>query len=133
MDFDTLDKQMRKFEQSLDRIMLEGIYLVARLDGHGFTRLTKKDLEGAEFLEDGEHIKLPDGRIVRATRAKKTTDGGYASVDGTTRYTEGRVTGSSSQSTTAVPRTAAPKARNFAEDDDMDYGFLHSGSGHDDD
>ena len=43
MDFDTLDKQMRRFEQSLDRTMLEGIYVVARLDGHGFTRLTKKE------------------------------------------------------------------------------------------
>ena len=44
MDFNTLDKQMRGFEQSLDRTMLEGIYIVARLDGHGFTRLTKKEL-----------------------------------------------------------------------------------------
>lgn len=43
MDFDTLDKQMRKFEQSLDRCMLDGVYIVARLDGHGFTRLTKKE------------------------------------------------------------------------------------------
>lgn len=42
MDFDTLDKKMRRFEQSLDRTMLEGIYLVSRLDGHGFTRLTRK-------------------------------------------------------------------------------------------
>ncbi len=43
MDFNTLDKQMRRFEQSLDRVMLEGINIVARLDGHGFTRLTKKE------------------------------------------------------------------------------------------
>lgn len=43
MDFDTLDKQMRSFELSLDRNMLEGIYIVARLDGHCFTRLTKKE------------------------------------------------------------------------------------------
>ena len=43
MDFDTLDRQMRRFEQSLDRTMLEGIYVVARLDGHGFTRLTKRN------------------------------------------------------------------------------------------
>lgn len=43
MDFDTLDKQMRGFEQSLDRTMLQGTYIVARLDGHGFTRLTKKE------------------------------------------------------------------------------------------
>ena len=44
MDFETLDKQMRRFEQSLDRTMLEGIYVVARLDGHGFTRLTKREM-----------------------------------------------------------------------------------------
>ena len=43
MNFDTLDKEMRLFEQSLDRTMLQGEYLAARLDGHGFTRLTKKD------------------------------------------------------------------------------------------
>ena len=43
MDFDTLDKQMRSFEQSLDRTILPGTYIVARLDGHGFTRLTKKE------------------------------------------------------------------------------------------
>ena len=43
MNFETLDKQMRRFEQSLDRTMLEGIYVVARLDGHGFTRLTKNE------------------------------------------------------------------------------------------
>ena len=34
MDFDTLDKKMRSFEQSLDRKLLEGIYIVARLDGN---------------------------------------------------------------------------------------------------
>ena len=43
MEFNKLDKQMRRFEQSLDRTMLEGIYVVARLDGHGFTRLTKNE------------------------------------------------------------------------------------------
>lgn len=43
MEFDLLDKQMREFEQSLDRTMPDDIYLVARLDGHGFTRLTKTD------------------------------------------------------------------------------------------
>lgn len=43
MDFYTLDQQMRHFEQSLDHYILQGIYIVARLDGHGFTRLTKKE------------------------------------------------------------------------------------------
>ena len=59
MDFDTLDKQMRRFEQSLDRNMLEGIYLVARLDGHGFTRLTKKEWN----LERPFDIKFRDAMI----------------------------------------------------------------------
>lgn len=43
MDFDTLDRQMRIFEQSLDRIVPHDIYIVARLDGHGFTKLTKQE------------------------------------------------------------------------------------------
>lgn len=43
MDFNTLDKQMRRFEQSIDRTILEGVYIVARLDGHGFSRLTEKE------------------------------------------------------------------------------------------
>ena len=59
MDFDTLDKQMRSFEQSLDRNMLEGIYIVARLDGHGFTRLTKKEWD----LEKPFDIRFRDAMI----------------------------------------------------------------------
>lgn len=59
MDFDTLDKQMRQFEQSLDRTMLEGIYIVARLDGHGFTRLTKKEWN----LEKPFDIEFRDAMI----------------------------------------------------------------------
>lgn len=60
MDFDTLDKQMRSFEQSLDRTMLEGIYVVARLDGHGFTRLTKKEWD----LEKPFDIRFRDAMAV---------------------------------------------------------------------
>ena len=41
MVFDDVDKQMRVYEQSLDQIILPEIYMVARLDGRGFTRLTK--------------------------------------------------------------------------------------------
>ena len=43
MDFETLDKQMRRFEQSLDRTMLEGIYVVARLDGHGICCIWRRN------------------------------------------------------------------------------------------
>ena len=42
MNFDELDKKMRIYEQSLDQVLLPEIYLVARLDGRGFTRLTKE-------------------------------------------------------------------------------------------
>ena len=41
MTFDELDKKMRVYEQSLDQPIVPGIYLVARLDGRGFTKLTK--------------------------------------------------------------------------------------------
>ena len=42
MVFDELDKKMRVYEQSLDQIILPDIYMVARLDGRGFTHLTKE-------------------------------------------------------------------------------------------
>jgi len=42
MNFDELDKKMRTYEQSLDQIILPDMYLAARLDGRGFTRLTKE-------------------------------------------------------------------------------------------
>ena len=42
MIFDELDRKMRIYEQSLDQVLLPEIYMVARLDGRGFTRLTKE-------------------------------------------------------------------------------------------
>ena len=42
MNFDELDKQMRVYEESLDQFLLPELYLVARLDGNRFTRLTKE-------------------------------------------------------------------------------------------
>ena len=41
MHFDDLDAKMRVYEQSLDQVLLPELYLVARLDGNRFTRLTK--------------------------------------------------------------------------------------------
>jgi Uncharacterized conserved protein len=41
MNFDDLDAKMRVYEQSLDQVLLPDLYLVARLDGNRFTRLTK--------------------------------------------------------------------------------------------
>ncbi|MCA8830247.1 tRNA(His) guanylyltransferase Thg1 family protein [Hymenobacter pini] len=42
MKFDDLDARMRVFETAHDHCALPGLYLVARLDGRGFTRLTKE-------------------------------------------------------------------------------------------
>lgn len=42
MVFDELDKKMRVYEQSLDQVILPELYMAARLDGRGFTRLTKE-------------------------------------------------------------------------------------------
>ena len=42
MKFDDLDKLMRVYERSLDQIIPPGNYLLARLDGRSFTRLTKE-------------------------------------------------------------------------------------------
>jgi tRNA(His) 5'-end guanylyltransferase len=42
MNFDKLDKKMRIYEQSIDQHILPDLYLVARLDGRSFSRLTKE-------------------------------------------------------------------------------------------
>lgn len=42
MKFDELDSRMRVFETAHDYAVLPGIYMVARIDGRGFTRLTKE-------------------------------------------------------------------------------------------
>ncbi|KAF3889658.1 MULTISPECIES: tRNA(His) guanylyltransferase Thg1 family protein [Nostocales] len=42
MKFDELDSKMRVFETAHDYCVLPGIYIVARLDGRSFTRLTKE-------------------------------------------------------------------------------------------
>ena len=42
MKFDDLDRRMRVFETAHDLCVLPGLHMVARLDGRGFTRLTKE-------------------------------------------------------------------------------------------
>ncbi|NJM39444.1 MAG: guanylyltransferase [Anaerolineae bacterium] len=42
MDFDELDRHMRVFETNADACVLPSIYMVARVDGRSFTRLTKE-------------------------------------------------------------------------------------------
>lgn len=42
MRFDELDRRLRVFETAHDHCVLPGLYMVARLDGRGFTRLTRE-------------------------------------------------------------------------------------------
>ena len=42
MKFTELDKKMRAYETVIDHQVLPGIYIVARIDGRNFTRLTKE-------------------------------------------------------------------------------------------
>lgn len=41
MKFDDLDQKLRVFETSHDLVVIPGIFMVARIDGRSFTRLTK--------------------------------------------------------------------------------------------
>lgn len=45
MRFDDFDAQMRRFEAELDQVVAPETHIVARLDGRGFTRLTKEVLD----------------------------------------------------------------------------------------
>lgn len=42
MKFDELDAEIRVYESANDTVVLPGLYIVARLDGRSFTRLTKE-------------------------------------------------------------------------------------------
>lgn len=42
MDFEALDVRMRRFEMSLDQVILPELYLAVRIDGRNFTKLTKE-------------------------------------------------------------------------------------------
>ena len=81
MDFNTLDKQMRRFEQSMDRPLLEGVNVVARLDGHGFTRLTKKEWD----LKKPFDIRFRDAMI---ETTKHLMDCGFRIIYGYTQSDE---------------------------------------------
>ena len=41
MNFDELDRKMRIYEEANDQTVLPEMFLVARLDGRSFSRLTK--------------------------------------------------------------------------------------------
>lgn len=44
MNFDDLDKKMRLYETANDRCVVPEMYMVARIDGRNFTKLTKEKI-----------------------------------------------------------------------------------------
>ena len=73
MKFDELDAQMRVYETIHDQCVLPGLYMVARLDGRNFTRLTKEVREfeapfDARFrdmmLDTVEHLMVCGFKVV---------------------------------------------------------------------
>lgn len=73
MRTDDLEDQMRAFETALDPCVLPGVFLVARLDGRSFTRLTKEvhpfeapfDRRFHDYmLQTTEHVMVSSGLSV---------------------------------------------------------------------
>jgi len=73
MKFDDLDSTMRIFETAGDRCVLPDLYMIARIDGRNFTRLTKEvhqfeapfDVRFRDYmLETVEHLMLVGFRII---------------------------------------------------------------------
>lgn len=59
MKFDELDRRMRIYETAHDHCVLPGLHIVVRLDGRGFTRLTKELLD----LEAPFDIRFRDAML----------------------------------------------------------------------
>lgn len=55
MNCDELDRRLRVFETAHDYCALPGLYLVARLDGRGFTKLTRERQPFAAPFDDRFH------------------------------------------------------------------------------
>ena len=64
MKFNDFDKKMRVYEESLDQIIPPEVYIVARLDGRSFTRLTKQTLD----LEKPFDIRFRDAMVYTVVR-----------------------------------------------------------------
>jgi tRNA(His) 5'-end guanylyltransferase len=82
MKFDELDDRMRIFETAHDLCVLPGMYMVARLDGRSFTRLTK-EVHPFEAPFDSRFRDL-----MLATAEHLMTDCGFSVVYGFTQSDE---------------------------------------------
>jgi len=82
MKFDELDEKMRVFEMAHDLRVLPGMHMVARLDGRGFTRLTKE----VHKFEAPFDPKFRD--MMLATAEHLMTGSGFSVVYGYTQSDE---------------------------------------------
>lgn len=81
MKFDDLDSNMRRFETAQDYCVLPGIYMVARIDGRSFTRLTKEVLK----LEAPYDVRFRD---MMAATVEHLMNSGFQVVYGYTQSDE---------------------------------------------
>ncbi|MCW8929109.1 MAG: guanylyltransferase [Gammaproteobacteria bacterium] len=81
MKFDDLDKKMRVFETTNDICVLPGVYMVARIDGRCFTRLTKE----VHQFEAPYDIKFRD---IMVETVKHLMDCGFRIIFGYTQSDE---------------------------------------------
>ena len=81
MNFDELDARMRVFETTNDRCVLPEIFIVARIDGRGFTRLTKE----VHAFESPFDVKFRDFMI---GTVEHLMDCGFRAVYGYTQSDE---------------------------------------------
>lgn len=82
MKFDDFDSKMRKYEESIDQKIVSDIYIVARLDGRSFTKLTKETMK-YEAPFDMNFCQL----MVNTTKTLMT-DSGFRIVYGYTQSDE---------------------------------------------
>ncbi len=74
MKFDELDARLRVFETAHDLCVLPGLFMVARIDGRNFTRLTKEThkFEGESYQKEATNPRT--GEKVLATRRRIKVD-----------------------------------------------------------
>ena len=77
--FEDLDKRMRVFEESLDQCIIPGVYLVVRIDGRSFSRLTEE--RGFERPFDENFSKMMTATVRHLMDCGFRTTYGYTQSD----------------------------------------------------
>lgn len=81
MKFDDLDATMREYEKALDQRFPQDCYVVARLDGRNFTRLTKEGWPGLEAPFDKKFNDAMVSTVMHLMRCGFEVVYGYTESD----------------------------------------------------